>query len=162
MVDVGSGAGLPGLVLALRRPDLTVQLLEPLLRRTRFLEEAVDDLGLGAQVGVVRGRAEDREVVSTVGGADVVVSRAVAPLDRLARWCLPLVRAQGVMLALKGGSAADEVRDHGIAVERAGGRGATVVRCGSEWLDPPTLVIRIEKADGAAPAQTTRSRRGRR
>src|SRR5690625_1728114 len=81
VVDIGSGAGLPGLALAIARPDLTVTLVEPLLRRSTFLGEAVAELGL--PVAVVRGRAEDAVVLAEVGGADAVTSRAVAPLDRL-------------------------------------------------------------------------------
>ena len=87
VVDVGSGAGLPGMVLAVARPDLTVTLVEPLARRTAFLTEAVASLGL-EQTTVVRARAE--ECVGKLPAADVVTARAVAPLDRLAGWCLPL------------------------------------------------------------------------
>jgi 16S rRNA (guanine527-N7)-methyltransferase len=100
IVDVGSGAGLPGVPLALARPDLRVTLVEPMLRRVEFLREVVDELGLS--VDVVRGRAEDRPVRERVGGADAVASRALAPLDKLTRWCLPLVRAGGELLAIKG------------------------------------------------------------
>ncbi len=105
VADVGSGAGLPGLVLALVRPDLQVTLIEPLLRRTTFLHEAVEHLGL-AQVRVERARAEawhGREQF------DVVTSRAVAPLGRLVEWCLPLASPTGVVLAMKGESVAEEV-----------------------------------------------------
>src|SRR5690349_12658888 len=87
VVDVGSGAGLPGMVLAVVRPDLAVTLIEPLARRTAFLTEAVAALGLD-RTTVVRARAE--ECVGKLPGADVVTARAVAPLDRLAGWCLPL------------------------------------------------------------------------
>jgi 16S rRNA (guanine527-N7)-methyltransferase len=98
VIDVGSGAGLPGIPLALARPDLAFVLLEPLLRRATFLQEVVDDLAL-ANVRVRRDRAED-----VVGDelADAVVSRAVAPLPRLLAWCLPLTRVGGVVLAMKG------------------------------------------------------------
>src|SRR3954447_14587324 len=89
VVDVGSGAGLPGLALALARPDLQVALVEPLLRRTEFLTEAVRALELADRVRVVRGRAEDGATRLAVGGAAIVVARAVAPLDRMVRWCLP-------------------------------------------------------------------------
>jgi 16S rRNA (guanine527-N7)-methyltransferase len=106
VVDVGSGAGLPGIPLALRRPDLRVVLLEPLLRRATFLTQAVETLGLGDRVEVVRGRAEDHR--STY---DVVLSRALAPLPRLLGWCLPLTGRDGSVLALKGRSAQDEVEE---------------------------------------------------
>lgn len=92
--DVGSGAGLPGIPLALTRPDLRITLLEPLLRRTIFLQEAVEELGLG-NVTVARGRAE--EVAGRLTPVDVVTARAVAPLDRLAGWGLPLLRPYGKM-----------------------------------------------------------------
>ena len=100
MVDVGSGAGLPGIPLALARPDLHVTLLEPLARRVAFLTRCVDRLGLD-RVTVVRGRAEEGPSAQ-LGGADVVTARAVAPLDRLAGWCLPLLRPGGRLLAMKG------------------------------------------------------------
>lgn len=106
VVDVGSGAGLPGIPLAIARPDLSVTLLEPLLRRTTFLEPVVRELGLDERVRVVRARAEDHHE-----RYDVVTARALAPLDRLIRWCRPLLRDGGTLLALKGRSAEDEVHD---------------------------------------------------
>src|SRR5687768_3453683 len=106
VIDVGSGAGLPGIVLAVARPDISVILVEPLARRTAFLDEAVSLLGLADQVTVERGRAE--EFVGRLS-AEVVTARAVAPLDRLAGWCLPLTTLGGRLLALKGMTAADEV-----------------------------------------------------
>lgn len=107
VVDIGSGAGLPGIPLALARPDLGITLVEPLLRRVTFLEEVVDELGL--DVRIVRGRAEEKSVKAAVGSADVVTSRAVAPLARLAGWSAPLLRDGGRMVALKGSSATEEV-----------------------------------------------------
>lgn len=104
VVDVGSGAGLPGIPLAIRRPDLEITLLEPLLRRANFLTETIADLGLGERVRVVRARAEDHD-----GQYDVVTARAVAPLPRLLIWCLPLLVSAGELLALKGSSAASEI-----------------------------------------------------
>ena len=103
VVDVGSGAGLPGIPLALARPDLTVTLLEPMARRVAFLDEVVGELGLS--VRVQRGRAESLPPAS----ADVVVARAVAPLDKLVPWTLPLLRPGGLLLALKGETAAAEI-----------------------------------------------------
>ena len=105
VADVGSGAGLPGLVLAVGRPDLTITLVEPLLRRTTFLQEVVDELGL-AHVTVRRARAEDLHGEARF---DVVTSRAVAPLGRLLEWCMPLTEPDGHVLALKGSRAAEEV-----------------------------------------------------
>ena len=117
VADVGSGAGLPGLVLAIARPDLRVTLVEPLLRRTRFLDEVVDLLGLQAQVEVLRGRAEELADGRTF---DVVTARAVAPLERLARWCLPLVAPGGELVAMKGASAPAEVVEAGPDAAAAG------------------------------------------
>ena len=144
VADVGSGAGLPGLVLAIGRPDLRVTLVEPLLRRTTFLAEAVEQLAL-ANVEVVRDRAE---ALHGRRSFDVVASRAVAPLDRLARWCLPLVAPGGRMLAMKGASAADEVARFANLIHRLGGRGAKVERYGADLAGrvegAPIIVVEIE------------------
>jgi 16S rRNA (guanine527-N7)-methyltransferase len=114
VIDVGSGAGLPGIPLALRRPDLQVTLLEPMLRRTTFLEQAVTELELADRVTVTRARAEDHPgrtdpQTGRWTGYDVVTARAVAPLARLVQWCAPLIGPGGEMLALKGSSAASEI-----------------------------------------------------
>ena len=106
VADLGSGAGLPGLVLAIGRPDLTVTLVEPLQRRTIFLDEVVDELGL-VGVRVVRGRAEELHGSDRF---DVVTARALAPLDRLVGWGMPLVEPTGALLAMKGSSAAEEIK----------------------------------------------------
>ena len=137
VADVGSGAGLPGLVWAIGRPDLTVSLIEPLLRRTTFLEQAVEDLGLD-NVKVVRSRAEDVHEVF-----DVVTARAVAPLDRLARWCLPLVRPGGVLLALKGRTAAEEVATATATLHRLGATTIVVSTYGADG--GPTTVVEVTK-----------------
>ncbi len=150
VVDVGSGAGLPGIVLAVARPDLSITLVEPLARRTAFLSEAVTALGLESTVTVVRGRAED-VVDGPPAGADVVTARAVAPLDRLAGWCLPLARTGGRLLALKGSSAAEEVDAHRDVIASLGG-GAPVIRlCGAGIIDPPTTVVEIVKERDVVP-----------
>ena len=142
--DLGSGAGLPGLVLALRRPDLEVCLVEPLLRRTRFLTEAVAVLGL-TSVEVVRARAEDLHGRRTF---EVVTARAVAPLDRLVWWGLPLVQAGGVLLAMKGSAAPAEVEAAGSAITGAGGRFAGIDELGAGLVDPPVRVVRVDKVRG--------------
>lgn len=165
VVDVGSGAGLPGLVLAIARPDLSVTLVEPLARRTSFLIEAVEGLGLTRRVRVFRGRADEAAAgTGSVGpiSGDIVTARAVAPLDRLAAWCLPLTVRGGRLLALKGSSAADEVAEHAAAVERLGGGGAVVSRCGVGVIDPPTTVVEIvrERLVGPARRQPKVNRRG--
>lgn len=137
VVDVGSGAGLPGLPLAITRPDLTVTLLEPLLRRANFLTQTVDDLGLGSRVAVVRGRAEEHSTTY-----DVVTARAVAPLNRLLGWCLPLLKPRGVLLALKGRSAADEVAA-AESVLWAARRSAEVLELRAGVDEEPTRVVRV-------------------
>jgi 16S rRNA (guanine527-N7)-methyltransferase len=154
VVDVGSGAGLPGIVLAVARPDLTITLVEPLARRTAFLTEAVTTLGLEATVTVLRGRAE-AVVDGPPAGADVVTARAVAPLDRLAGWCLPLSRVGGRLLALKGASAADEIADHRAAITRLGGAEPVLRLCGEGLLDPPTTVVEIVKQRDVVPSKAT-------
>jgi 16S rRNA (guanine527-N7)-methyltransferase len=159
VIDVGSGAGLPGVVLAIARPDLSVALVEPLARRTTFLSETVEALGLSG-VEVVRARAE--EAVGSVEPADVVVSRALAPLDRLIRWCLPLTSPGGHVLALKGDSAAEELATHAQAVGRAGGRDAAVRVCGRALLASPTTVIDVIRGPDAAGAGKARGRSRRR
>lgn len=143
VVDVGSGAGLPGIPLALVRPDLEVVLIEPLARRVEWLREVVDDLGL--TIEIERGRAEDVPVRRRWEGADVVTARAVAPLHRLAAWCLPLVRAGGMMLAVKGATAADEVRRDASAVARLGGGPPRIEMVGAGVVDPPSTVVVIER-----------------
>jgi 16S rRNA (guanine527-N7)-methyltransferase len=149
VIDVGSGAGLPGVVLAIARPDLKVVLVEPMARRVTFLSEVAAKLDL-AGVTVVRARAE--ECVDVVAPAGVVVARALAPLDRLAGWCLPLTVVGGRVLALKGASAAEEVAAHREAVRRLGGGAMTVHECGSGVLDTPTAVVEIVRERAVDPA----------
>ena len=114
IADIGSGAGLPGIPLAICRPDLRFTLLEPLLRRYNFLNLAVEELGLGDRVRVERLRAEDCDEVF-----DIVTCRAVAPLERLLKWSVPLFYPQGELLALKGDSAEDEIRAARKLLERS-------------------------------------------
>lgn len=143
VVDVGSGAGLPGIPLAIARPDLRITLVEPLLRRSVYLAEFVESNGL--DVLVVRGRAEDSGVVKEAGGADVVTSRAVAPLEKLAKWSLPLIHEHGRMLALKGSSAAEEISRDRAAITRLGAGNLEIVECGVGVLPVPTVVVRAER-----------------
>ena len=139
VADVGSGAGLPGLAWSIRRPDVQVVLIDSLLRRTTFLTECVRDLGLEARVSVSRGRVEDW----TGGSFDVVTSRAVAPLDRLLRWCSPLCRPGGRVVALKGTSAADEVTSSAETIARVSDSPPRVKTYGSDVLKEPTTVVEI-------------------
>jgi 16S rRNA (guanine527-N7)-methyltransferase len=138
LADVGSGAGLPGLVLAIVRPDLDVTLIEPLLRRTVWLDEVVSSLGL--PTAVFRGRAEEWRGPRFT----VVTARAVAPLDKLAGWCLPLLESGGQLLALKGRTAKEELDAATPALRRLGLGEADVVLCGAH-LPEPTTVVRLTR-----------------
>jgi 16S rRNA (guanine527-N7)-methyltransferase len=142
VIDLGSGAGLPGVVIAMLRPDAKVVLLEPMARRVAFLEECVRVLGL-ANTSVCRGRAEE---VAGQLAADVVTARAVAPLERLAGLALGLTRPGGVVLAMKGAGAAEEVARAGPVLRRLGARDVTIVHPGSGKVSPPPTVIQLTAA----------------
>ncbi len=139
LVDLGSGAGLPGIVLALVLPDVEVVLLEPALRRATFLQECVADLALG-NARVVRARAEQ---MAGELAADVVTARAVAPLDRLAAMALGLLKPGGILLAVKGAKAAAEIRDAERALSRLGVRDVEVLTAGGGKVDPAATVVRL-------------------
>lgn len=139
LVDIGSGGGLPGVVLAMLRPQLRVTLLEPMLRRVVFLNECVETLALG-NVTVLRGRAED---VAGEVRADVATARAVAPLDRLLEWGRDVLRPGGTLLAIKGRGAEDELAAAGPVLKRLGARSAEVLRVGHDRVDPATTVVRV-------------------
>lgn len=157
VVDIGSGAGLPGVPLAIARPDVQMVLLEPLLRRSDFLREVVAELGL--PVEVVRGRAEERSVRELVGERDVAVSRAVAALDKLTKWSMALLRPEGRMLAIKGEHARDEVHEHRRVMAAAGAVDVRVVTCGANYLLPPATVVSARRGN---PTRSTPARaRGR-
>jgi 16S rRNA (guanine527-N7)-methyltransferase len=156
VIDIGSGAGLPGLVLAIARPDLRLTLVEPLVRRTTWLDEVSSDLGL--DVRVIRARAE--EVVG-VESAEVVTARAVAPLERLARWGLPLTQPGGELLAIKGRMAHEEVVAADPALRRLGAVDVDVVLCGTDVLDQATTVVRVRVGAGAGAGRPAPSRGSR-
>jgi len=166
--DVGSGAGLPGIPLALVREDLKITLLEPLLRRTNFLTEVVELLGLD-HVTVARGRAE--EVMGSMPPVHVVTARAVAPLDRLATWGIPLLRPYGEMLALKGDTAEEELKSAATALSKLGAVGTSILQVGEGVVDPLSTVVRVEVGESpggvrfaakrAKAARTGRARRRR-
>ena len=139
VADVGSGAGLPGLCLAIARPDLSLTLIEPLERRVTWLEEVIADLGL-ANVRVLRGRAEQ-----AVGEVDVdfVTARAVSALSTLIPITLPLLGGEGSLVAIKGRSAADEVEKAAKALKKFKGHSAEVHTVGDGLLDEPTTVVRV-------------------
>jgi len=138
VADIGTGAGLPGIVLALVRPDLHLSLVEPLLRRTTFLLEAVERLDL-RNAEVVRSRAEDLPAASF----DVVASRAVAPLGKLAGWCLPLCVEGGLMLAMKGASAVEELAESERELAALGAEEWQVHELAVDELAQPTTVVSI-------------------
>ncbi len=144
LVDIGSGAGLPGIPVAIARPDVEVVLVEPLLRRAVFLEEFCGPRL--PNVRVVRGRAEEKTVVAEVGGADAVTSRAVSGFPKLAPWSAPLLREGGRLLALKGSRAAEEIREHAAVLAKAGLRDPEVLLCGVGIVDPATTVVRAVRA----------------
>jgi 16S rRNA (guanine527-N7)-methyltransferase len=165
LVDIGSGAGLPGIVLAMLLPDVQVTLLEPMARRVTFLEECVAALGLD-NVTVLRQRAEEApgQVL-----ADVVTARAVAPLDRLAGLAVPLARPGGMVLAVKGARAAAEVDAAAPVLRELGLREVDVLKAGVGRIDPPATVIRMitgprpgkRTAGGGKPGVSAGSRRKR-
>jgi 16S rRNA (guanine527-N7)-methyltransferase len=139
LVDIGSGAGLPGIVLALLLPQVHVVLVESLDRRVKFLVECVGELNL-SNVAVQRARAEE---LAGKMRADVVTARAVAPLERLAPLAVGLIRAGGMVLAIKGSSAEDELRRANPVLRRLGARSAEVLRVGHGRVSPATTVVRF-------------------
>jgi 16S rRNA (guanine527-N7)-methyltransferase len=139
VADVGSGAGLPGLCLAIARPDLELTLIEPLERRVIWLQEVVDDLGLD-NVTVMRTRAE---LAVGLVKADVVTARAVSALSTLAGLTIPLLDGEGEVVAIKGRSAADEIQKAAKAIRKLGGVQTSVVTVGQDLLEEPTTVVRI-------------------
>jgi len=159
--DLGSGAGLPGLVVAIARPDLSVTLVEPLLRRTTFLEEVAAELGLES-VEVVRGRAEELHGRRTF---DVVTSRAVAPLERLLRWSMPLVAPHGAMVAMKGSSIEDEIVAAAATLRSLRCAPPEVLTLGARDELSTTTAVRVSWADPSAVGwrpSGKESKRGRR
>jgi 16S rRNA (guanine527-N7)-methyltransferase len=154
VVDIGSGAGLPGIVLALARPDLDVHLVEPLLRRTTWLENTVESLGL-RNVTVHRGRAQDVDLT-----APVVTARAVASLDKLVAWGFPLLPAGGRLLALKGAAAAEELRDVSPLLTSLGVTRSQVHVLGQGRLDDPVRVVEVVRP-AVLPHRFTRQQRSR-
>lgn len=140
VADVGSGAGLPGLVIALMQRDRAVTLIESMERRVAWLTEVVGALGL-VNVTVVRARAEDLAGSLTV---PVITARAVAPVAKLVRWCAPLLAANGEMLLLKGKSAEDEVREARPHLQRARLR-AEIHEAHTIVGLEPTMVVRLSR-----------------
>jgi 16S rRNA (guanine527-N7)-methyltransferase len=148
LADLGSGAGLPGIVLALLRPECDVILVESMARRAAFLSECIADLGL-PRTQVLRGRAED---LAGEVAADVVTARAVAPLRRLAGWAVGLCRPGGTVLAIKGAGARDEAAAAGPELRRLGVTDLEVLQVGSDEVDPPATVVRFRAPTRRHPA----------
>lgn len=142
--DLGSGAGLPGLVLAIARPDLRVTLVEPLLRRTTFLDETVVALGLEDSVEVIRGRAEALHGVRRFA---VVTSRALAPLERLLGWSMPLVEPTGSLVAMKGSSVAEEIEAARPVLAEWGCAEPEIRTLGTSEASSTTLAVRVAWSD---------------
>ncbi|WP_404288287.1 16S rRNA (guanine(527)-N(7))-methyltransferase RsmG [Glutamicibacter arilaitensis] len=140
VADVGSGAGLPGLCLAIARPDLKLTLIEPLERRCIWLTEVIDDLGLD-NVTVMRGRAE--QMVGTIN-ARYVTARAVSALSNLAGLTIPLLHGQGDIIAIKGRSAAEEIDKAQKVIRKLGGTETKVLTVGEDILEEVTTVVRIK------------------
>jgi 16S rRNA (guanine527-N7)-methyltransferase len=162
VIDVGSGAGLPGLALAIARPDLDLHLIEPMLRRTTWLSMTVRELGL-TNVTVHRGRADE---FAGVLSAPVVTARAVARLSELAKWCLPLLLPGGSLLAIKGLSVAEEVESDRAVLRRLGAIDEVIESFGIGILDPETTVLRVVMGDrpvrrsGSRKSKSKAKRRG--
>lgn len=139
LVDIGSGAGLPGVVLAMMIPHLNVVLVEAMARRVTFLVECVRTLGL-SNIDVRRGRAED---LAGQLNADVVTARAVARLDRLAVLAAGVAKPGGLVLALKGAAAEQELAEAAPVLRRLGASGAEIVMAGAGVVRQPTTVVRF-------------------
>lgn len=144
VADIGSGAGLPGIPLAIARPDLNITLIEPLLKRSVYLNEVKEALNLD-NVTVIRGRAEEKVVRKQVGLVNIVTSRAVAPLGKLATWSLPLVKIGGRMVAMKGSSVEEEIERDAKEIRKAGGTDIKVYTVGEALLSEPTTLISIRR-----------------
>lgn len=151
VADIGSGAGLPGLCLAIRRPDLRVVLIEPLLRRVTWLRSVVADLELANQVEIRRGRAQECDDLRV----PFVTARAVAPLAKLTAWSLPLLSPAGSLLAVKGRTAQAELDDVQAWLSRLGAKGR-LLEVGREVLAEPTTVVRIDRGSASLPADVLR------
>jgi 16S rRNA (guanine527-N7)-methyltransferase len=165
VIDIGSGAGLPGIPLALARPDVQVRLVEPLERRYTFLRETITELGLRDRVAVARGRAED---VKGEFAASVVTARAVAPLSTLYGWAMPLVVTGGHLLAIKGRSASDEIAAAAATLKKLGITATPEILSVGPDAETGTTVVRVARGHGSlraastGPAPKTRTPRNRR
>jgi len=145
LADLGSGAGLPGIVLAILLPGADVLLVEPMSRRTTFLAECARELRL-RNVRIIRGRAE--EFAGQIQ-ADVVTSRAVASLDKLAVLAAGLARPGGLVLAIKGAKASQELDEAAAILDRLGAGDRSVVIAGAAVLEQPATIVRFTTSGSA-------------
>ena len=136
--DIGSGAGLPGIPMAIVLPDTLFTLIEPMERRSDWLISVIDELGL-KNVEVIRARAEEVGEVF-----DIATARAVSALPKLLRMCIPLVRQGGEILALKGSKAADEIEEAKRIQKKLGVESFKIEFAGARLLSEPTLVVRTK------------------
>jgi 16S rRNA (guanine527-N7)-methyltransferase len=141
VADVGSGAGFPGVVVAIMRPDLDVHLIETMERRVAWLSDVVDELGLD-NVTVVQARAEE---LHGKAAFDVVTARAVAAMDRLARWAMPLTKPAGRLVALKGQRAEQELDKAKYVLRKLGASAVRVERVSPISGGESTTVVVIDK-----------------
>jgi 16S rRNA (guanine527-N7)-methyltransferase len=137
VADVGSGAGLPGIPMAIARPDAEFVLIEPMERRSSWMLEVVEDLGL-KNVRILRSRAED----VTEQYFDIVTARAVAALDKLLKMCVPLLKPGGALIALKGSKAAEEIANAKKLDKKLGISSFEILVCGEKFLPEPTSVVK--------------------
>lgn len=137
VADVGSGAGLPGIPMAIARPDAEFVLIEPMERRSSWMLEVVEDLGL-KNVRVLRSRAED----VTEQDFDIVTARAVAALDKLLKMCVPLLKPGGALIALKGSKAGEEIANSKKLEKKLGISSFEILVCGEKFLPEPTSVVK--------------------
>jgi 16S rRNA (guanine527-N7)-methyltransferase len=137
VADVGSGAGLPGIPMAIARPDAEFVLIEPMERRSSWMLEVVEDLGL-KNVRILRSRAED----VTERDFDIVTARAVAALEKLLKMCVPLLKPGGALIALKGSKAAEEIANSKKLEKKLGISSFEILVCGEKFLSEPTSVVK--------------------
>jgi 16S rRNA (guanine527-N7)-methyltransferase len=161
VADIGSGAGLPGIPLAIAIPGLRVTLVEPLERRAAFLVAAVAALGIGGQIDVLRARAEERPDLDA--SFNVVTARALAPVSGLLGWTVPLTKPGGRVIAMKGAKVREELAAARRELRRYGVQEWRMHSLGQEIVSPPTTVVEFVVGERAAPKSTTagRSRQGR-
>jgi 16S rRNA (guanine527-N7)-methyltransferase len=137
VADVGSGAGLPGIPMAIARPDAEFVLIEPMERRSNWMLQIVEDLAL-KNVRVLRSRAED----VSEQDFDIVTARAVAALDKLLKMCVPLLKPGGALIALKGSKAAEEIANAKKLEQKLGISSFEILVCGEKFLSEPTSAVK--------------------